>query len=105
MVSVDGLLKTLKYKFKGLFRGVAQRSSDEGEGVGTRIAGVASKLFDSNEKEDKANSEIWEMTNRFDAGYSNDRSDIITERGIGYFEYNLETLFLQHEFAYIQKKY
>lgn len=104
MVSVDGLLKTLKYKFKGLFRGVAQRSSDEGEGVGTRIAGVASKLFDSNEKEDKANSEIWEMTNRFDAGYSNDRSDIITKRGIGYFEYNLETLFLQHEFAYIQKE-
>lgn len=104
MVSVDGLLNTMKYKFRSIFKGVAQRASDRDEGVGTRIAGVASKLFDGTEKEDQANREVWEMTNRFDAGYSNERSDIIASRGNGYFEYNLETLFLQHEFAYIQKE-
>ena len=104
MVSIDGLYSTLKYKFRSIFGGAGQRASDRDEGVGTRIAGTIGKLFDSSEKEDQANMEIWEMTNRFDAGYSNERLDIISSRGKGYFEYNLETLFLQHEFAYIQKE-
>lgn len=120
MVSTDGFLKTMRYKFRSLLGGYAQRESDSREGVGTNTVqstdtakGVAEKLLGGiekllqkprNKKEDQANLEVWEMTNRFDAGYSHHRKEIIQTRGKGYFNYNLETLFLQHEFAYIQKE-
>ena len=69
----------------------------------------AEGLFTDEEVEqiDNSNSQLFEMNNRFarcdtDEEY---RLDIITKKGKEYFEQNLETILLEHIFAYTTKKH
>lgn len=61
---------------------------------------------DQNGQEFKERSLMfWNMTNMFDEGLNSEkRMRLIKEKGIDYFEKNLETLFLKHQFAYIMQE-
>lgn len=55
------------------------------------------------EPDKEVSDSLFEMNNIFDSGESKDRADIIIKKGEKYFETNLETLLLKHEFAYTAK--
>lgn len=97
-VSSRGLLTMFRDRLKSWNPKVAfQRARDKVEGI-----------YNSDEdlKEQQSAEVLYQMSNMFD------ESEISTERrlrkisnlGIHYFERNLETLLLKHDFAYIQKK-
>lgn len=98
-LATNGLFKMLKDKLKNLTpKRAVKHLKDEIEG-----------FLKDDPTEDGADI-LWEMNTRFDAGEdARERLRIINDRtrdeGIGYFELNLETLLLQHKFAYITKQY
>jgi hypothetical protein len=55
------------------------------------------------EPDRKVSDQLFEMNNIFDSGESRERKDIIIKKGEKYFETNLETLLLKHDFAYTAK--
>ena len=62
------------------------------------------KTISSNKEADNRSIEHWQMTNEFQAGnYDAARAQMISERGVNYFERNLELLTMKHCFAYTLK--
>lgn len=54
-------------------------------------------------KRSKHRTELFSISNQFDIGEQSTRMNYIENVGLGYFETNLETLFLKHSFAYSMK--
>lgn len=73
------------------------------------LRATAEGFFTNEEVEhiDKSDSELFEMNNKFAKGDSDEeyRLESIKENGKEYFEHNLETLLLEHTFAYTTKKH
>ena len=56
---------------------------------------------------DRSDTKLFEMNNKFSRGDTDEdyRLEIINEKGKNYFEHNLETLLLEHMFAYKSKEH
>lgn len=100
-ISVDGLLDTCKNKLKAVIPGKQLL-----ETIKQNVEGFISN--DADESYDAArNGELWEMTNYFEAGENeNVRTGWFSDpdKGVGFFEHNLETLVLKHAFAHSMKE-
>lgn len=99
-ISTEGLLNTLKGKLTALLPENIVETAKE------KVEGFISSVDDT--KYNKAKSgELWEMTNYFDAG-ENEAVRLAwfsdANKGISFFEHNLETLTLKHAFAFSMKE-
>lgn len=99
MASTKGMLQAFKDKLQDYNpKNIVKRTKQKIEGFFTEDIAKA-------EYEKMNRGDLWEMTNTFKWGEdSSTRLDIIAEKGIGFFETNLETLLLKHEFAYSMKQ-
>ena len=99
-ISTEGLLNTFKGKLTALLpRNIVETAKQ-------KVEGFISSIDDT--QYNKAQSgELWEMTNYFDAG-ENEAVRLAwfsdADKGISFFEHNLETLTLKHAFAYSMKE-
>ena len=65
------------------------------------LTGIFTDINTTTDKE-----KIYQMSNMFDMGEKTlDRKEMIEDKGVDYFEHNLETLLLKHIFAYSTKKH
>ena len=94
VASVQGLMETLRAKLSFLLPKKAyERAQKKLEGI-----------FNTEEQNASSRSQVmFQMTNYFDGGESDDRIDKIKVEGIQNLEHNLETLLLKHIFAYSVK--
>ncbi len=98
-VSEDGMMSALKNRLKGLSpKEYARRMRERAEGI-QRVEEQSASM-----KKEQDNTDLFEMGVQFDRGEGTDRIDIIKKRGLGYFEHNLETLYLKHRFQYLVKE-
>ena len=99
-ISTDGLMETMKAKLTALLPSNIQ------ETIKQNVEGFLSNS-EGNEQYNKAqNGKLWEMTNYFEAGKNMAvRQSWFSDpdKGISFFEHNLETLTLKHAFAYSMK--
>lgn len=98
-IAMNGLFNTLKSKLENWTpRKALKELRAEAEG-----------LFTEEEVQniDHSNSKLFEMNNRFSRGDTDSkyRSKSITDNGKDFFEHNLETLLLEHTFAYVTQKH
>lgn len=99
MASVKGMLQAAKDKFQDWNpKTIVKRAK-------IKMEGFLTEDIAKTEGTKMNNGDLWEMTNMFDWGEDSERRlDIIAERGIGFFESNLETLVLKYDFAHSMKK-
>ena len=94
VVSTQGLLSLLRAKLSYLNPQTAFKRAQE------KVRGVYDKIFEGEEETQNKTETLFKMQNMFDRGQKENRLDIIKQKGVQYFERNLETLLLKHIFAY-----
>lgn len=98
IAACDGLFPALKNKLKQFSpKNIVETFKHSEQGF----------IEDSTSQKDK--QLLWEMNTTFDIGENNNRrkgfiAESINKYGMGYFEFNLETLLYKHMFAYTTKR-
>lgn len=94
--SSKGLLKAGKERLsRWTFKGAIDEARAKALGIFNSV----------DEEKLKNQSKLFEMNNMFDSGESENRTQYIIDKGVEYFESNLETLLLKHQFAFSMKKH
>lgn len=100
-LSVDGLLPALKNRLKGWIPSEAlKRARANANRFVKDIQNSETEPYVPAEED----ANLFEFVNNFDNGNSELRLEMLSRNGESYYEHNLETLLLKHEFAYSMKE-